>query len=213
VVYNETSKTSHQMDGISSQPEGLAFSVKENSTVDFPATSLMFEVSSNTGRIHLYLLDLDLPKPLGINFRPEDLENLRTGACEKGRSFPTWFVHSITHQDAAMSFWSQWNQLRPVIRKRLSGRPLLLPLSSELSCLKIQSQYTEGGLSKVRSIRRVTPSEEVGCAARPEGALVQQDQSALMIYFVRVIVLLTIFKELVSATFERSYLSWNKGCA
>jgi hypothetical protein len=35
------------------------------------------------------------------------------------------------------------------------------------------------------------------------GALVQQDQSALMIYFVRVIVLLTIFKELVSATFER----------
>jgi hypothetical protein len=35
------------------------------------------------------------------------------------------------------------------------------------------------------------------------GALVQQDQSALMIYFVRVIVSLTIFKELVSATFER----------
>ncbi len=34
------------------------------------------------------------------------------------------------------------------------------------------------------------------------GALVQQDQSALMIYFVRVIVSLTIFKELVSATFE-----------
>lgn len=101
------------------------------------------QVSSNTGRIHLHFLDLDLPKPLGINFRPEDLENLRTGACEKGRSFPTWFVHSITHQDAAMSFWSQWNQLRPVIRKRLSGRPLLLPLSSELSCLKIQSQYTE----------------------------------------------------------------------
>lgn len=102
------------------------------------------QVSSNTGRIHLYLLDLDLPKPLGINFRPEDLENLRTGACEKGRSLPTWFVHSITHQDAAMSFWNQWTQLRPVIRKRLSGRPLLLPLSSELSCLKIQSQYTEG---------------------------------------------------------------------
>ncbi|CAM6013956.1 unnamed protein product [Sphagnum balticum] len=170
VVYNETSKTSYHMDGISSQPERLAFSVKENSTVDFPATSLMFEVSSNTGRIHLYLLYLDLPKPLGINFRPEDLENLRTGACEKGRSLPTWFVHSITHQDAAMSFWNQWSQLRPVIRKRLSGRPLLLPLSSELSCLKIQSQYTEGGLSKVRSIRRVTPSEEVGRAARPEGA-------------------------------------------
>jgi hypothetical protein len=35
------------------------------------------------------------------------------------------------------------------------------------------------------------------------GALVQQDQSALMIYFVRVIVSLIIFKELVSATFER----------
>jgi hypothetical protein len=34
------------------------------------------------------------------------------------------------------------------------------------------------------------------------GALVQQDQSALMIYFVRVIVSLIIFKELVSATFE-----------
>jgi hypothetical protein len=144
VVYNETSKTSYHMDRISSQPERLVFSVKENSTVDFPATSLMFEVSSNTGRIHLYLLDLDLPKLLGINFRPEDLENLRTGACEKGRSLPTWFVHSITHQDAAMSFWNQWSQLRPVIRKRLSGRPLLLPLSSELSCLKIQSQYTEG---------------------------------------------------------------------
>jgi hypothetical protein len=57
VVYNETSKTSHQMDGISSQPEGLAFSVKENSTVDFPATSLMFEVHTFNPILRTWLLE------------------------------------------------------------------------------------------------------------------------------------------------------------
>ncbi len=56
-VYNETSKTSYHMDGISSQPERLAFSVKENSTVDFPATSLMFEVHTFNPILRTWLLE------------------------------------------------------------------------------------------------------------------------------------------------------------
>jgi hypothetical protein len=56
VVYNETSKTSYHINGISSQPERLAFSVKENSTVDFPATSLMFEVHTFNPILRTWLL-------------------------------------------------------------------------------------------------------------------------------------------------------------
>ncbi len=57
VVYNETSKTSYHMDRISSQPERLVFSVKENSTVDFPATSLMFEVHTFNPILRTWLLE------------------------------------------------------------------------------------------------------------------------------------------------------------
>jgi hypothetical protein len=43
VVYNDTSKTSHHMDRISSQLERLGFYVKENSIINFPTIFLMFE--------------------------------------------------------------------------------------------------------------------------------------------------------------------------
>lgn len=104
-------------------------------------------MSRNTGRIHLFLKSADgtsQPIALQENFKPEDLAHFKESGSRERGALPNCLVDSIVHRDAATSFWEQWMELRPIFRTRLLGRPLLLPLSAELSCLKMDAQYGPG---------------------------------------------------------------------
>eukprot|EP01018_Ginkgo_biloba_P023300 Gb_30392 [translate_table: standard] len=130
---------------------------------NFPPESLMFEVSPNTGRIHLYVcvFDKDLrPRQLEENFRPEDLESFDISESAK-RSLPKCMHESLPHREIAVNFIKEWNSLRPVERNKLFGRPLRLPLCRELSCIKAGPLYSMGGLLKGGSRRRVAPRDEI----------------------------------------------------
>ncbi|CAN6470106.1 unnamed protein product [Victoria cruziana] len=110
-----------------------------------PADSLRFEISHNTGRIHLYACGKgkDLrPKLLCENFRPEEIElqvkpSLETdhGTVEKST------IHNPGYQGQILAFMKEWNDLRPIERSKLRGKPLQLPLSMELWFLKETVNY------------------------------------------------------------------------
>ncbi|KAI5067217.1 hypothetical protein GOP47_0017745 [Adiantum capillus-veneris] len=133
-------------------------------------TFLMFEVSANTGRIHIYTRsgsDGFRPKPLHVNFLPEDIEDLNDPSQSKGRSrnIPDCLRESPANLRCAADFLQQWNSLRPVDQKSLLGRPLQLPLAFELECSKADNGLVKGG-----SKRRVTPKSEISSNI-PEGAV------------------------------------------
>lgn len=138
----------------------------------FPATSLMFEVSSNTGRVHLFLRPSNecmRPMSLQANFKPEDLAHFtESGICERG-ALPNCLVHSAALREAATMFWEEYSNLRAVHQRRLRGRPLSLPLSAELESFIDKDLYVAGGIMKGGSTRRWTPLGEVGCKI-PAGA-------------------------------------------
>ncbi|KAH7280039.1 hypothetical protein KP509_37G049700 [Ceratopteris richardii] len=123
-------------------------------------TSLMFEVSVNTGRVHIYARsDLDglRPVPLQESFRPEDLEQLNESSdTRQSTNVPSFLKESADHLKCACSFVQQWNSLRPFDQRCLLGRPLQLPLAFELECSKADNGLVKGG-----SKRRVRPKDEI----------------------------------------------------
>ncbi|MCO5601803.1 hypothetical protein L7F22_055928 [Adiantum nelumboides] len=135
-------------------------------------TSLMFEVSANTGRIHIYTRsDSDgfRPKPLHVNFLPEDLELLNDPSEPKrSRNVLDCFDKSPSNLKCATDFLQQWNSLRPVDQNSLLGRPLQLPLAFELECNKADNGLVKGG-----SKRRVTPISEIS-VNMPEDAILRK---------------------------------------
>ncbi|XP_024542351.1 DNA annealing helicase and endonuclease ZRANB3 [Selaginella moellendorffii] len=140
-----------------------------NESWNFDAHLLMFEVSSNTGRVHLYKKSLEEPPvvtALSENFKPEDLEKLeQIPSTERNLLLPTCLLENTSLVDASMAFIREWKTLRPVHRKRLYGRPLQLPLSRALSRLT----GAQGGLVKGGSKRRRRPIGELACPL-PDGA-------------------------------------------
>lgn len=109
------------------------------------------------------------PTSLQANFKPEDLALFaENGICERG-ALPAWLIFSASHREAAILFLDEYNRLRPVLRNRLRGRPLSLPLETELKSYKDKDHYVAGGIMKGGSKRRWTPKEEVG-AKIPAGA-------------------------------------------
>ncbi|KAG0605049.1 hypothetical protein M758_9G027500 [Ceratodon purpureus] len=149
---------------ISSQFEDTTGGPGEAS-VGFPARSLMFEVSSNTGRVHLFLRSSDeytRPTSLQANFKPEDLAHFAdVGICERG-ALPNCLAQSAAHREVATLFWEEYSSLRPVLQKRLRGRPLSLPVWAELESFDDSDQYIAGGILKAGSRRRWTPKDELG---------------------------------------------------
>ncbi|MCO5608942.1 hypothetical protein L7F22_063160 [Adiantum nelumboides] len=141
-------------------------------------TSLMFEVSTNTGRIHIYTRsDSDgfRPKPLQVNFLPEDLEHLNDPSeSNRSRNVLDCFDKSPSNLKCATDFLQQWNSLRPVDQKSLLGRPLQLPLAFELDCNKADNGLVKGG-----SKRRVTPIRAF-CFKKGVCALCKLDCHALV---------------------------------
>lgn len=105
------------------------------------------QVSSNTGRVHLFRRSSDghsRPTSLQANFKPEDLALFaENGICERG-ALPAWLIFSASHREAAILFLDEYNRLRPVLRNRLRGRPLSLPLETELKSYKDKDHYVAG---------------------------------------------------------------------
>ncbi|XP_062116617.1 uncharacterized protein LOC133830616 isoform X2 [Humulus lupulus] len=131
--------------------------------------SLRFEVSQYTGRIHLYscLSGTDSrPRPLFENFRPEELEPLDSSVANNDNR-RTSIMDNPVCRNAVLEFSKEWNNLRPVERKKLIGKPLQLPLTVELCFLNESINHNTGGLIKVGSKRRHTPMCEISQALPP----------------------------------------------
>ncbi|KAM6593938.1 hypothetical protein CsatA_001641 [Cannabis sativa] len=131
--------------------------------------SLRFEVSQYTGRIHLYscISGTDSrPRPLFENFRPEELEPLDSPVANNRRTLNSIMDNPVC-RNAVLEFSKEWNNLRPVERKKLTGKPLQLPLSVELCFLNESINHNTGGLIKVGSKRRHTPLYEISQALPP----------------------------------------------
>lgn len=129
------------------------------------ADSLRFEVSHYTGRVHLYACipgKDSRPRPLFENFRPEELETMIFSADGKNNEVsPKLVKENPAYYNSFSLFIKEWNDLRPIERKKLLGKPLQLPLNLELCYLKETINHGCGGLLKGGSKRRVTPLCEI----------------------------------------------------
>ncbi|XP_078430279.1 SNF2 domain-containing protein / helicase domain-containing protein / HNH endonuclease domain-containing protein isoform X2 [Wolffia australiana] len=145
---------------------------KEHTNFLFPEDSLRFEVSRYTGRIHLYLCDSDAdtrPRPLHKNFRPEEVDAELPPHLKEMEGDPG-ISEKPAYWEALKSFMKEWNNLRPIERKNLLGKPLQLPLLLELCYLKESINHKRGGLLRGGSKRRITPLTEINCVL-PENAV------------------------------------------
>ncbi|KAK7304668.1 hypothetical protein VNO77_42553 [Canavalia gladiata] len=127
--------------------------------------SLRFEVSSYTGRIHLYtcILGTDKrPQPLYENFRPEELELLSSVADEEKQKMEFVSVKdNPAYRHALLAFTEEWKNLRSIERRKLLGKPLQLPLTVELCYLNESNNHNNKGLLNGGSKRRMTPLMEI----------------------------------------------------
>lgn len=127
-------------------------------------SSLRFEVSRHTERIHLYscIPGVDSrPQPLFQSFGLEELEledrvpvngTKMVDKCNEDYSY---------YRSALLRFLEEWKQLRPIEKKKLKAKPLQLPLSTELCFLDESLNHNKGGLLKGGSKRRQTPLHEI----------------------------------------------------
>ncbi|MCL7026376.1 hypothetical protein MKW94_000368, partial [Papaver nudicaule] len=96
-------------------------------------------ISQYTGRIHLYtcIPEKDSrPRLLCKNFRPEEIDSLNFSADIHKKTGGEFMMENEACQNILQAFMKEWNGLRPVDQKKLLGKPLQLPLSSELWYLK-----------------------------------------------------------------------------
>ncbi|EFH49584.1 SNF2 domain-containing protein [Arabidopsis lyrata subsp. lyrata] len=149
--------------------------VKEfDSSSIFPLIdSLRFEVSQNTGRIHLYscILGKDpRPRPHFQNFRPEEIEASNPSQGPNKEKNPESITDDPVHVLAILEFMKEWKSLRPIEKRKLLGKPLQLPLSLELSYLSESTSHNNEGLLRGGSKRRNTPFSEISIPV-PENAV------------------------------------------
>ncbi|OVA00747.1 hypothetical protein BVC80_9083g35 [Macleaya cordata] len=126
------------------------------------ADDLRFEVSQYTGRIHMFTCipgKDSRPRLLCKNFRPEELESLNFSATDISKKTDEEFIkENQACKDILLAFMKEWNDLRPINRKKLLGKPLQLPLSSELWNLKENINHGSGVDG---SNRRATPLNDI----------------------------------------------------
>uniref|UniRef100_A0A7N0TNK9 DNA annealing helicase and endonuclease ZRANB3 n=1 Tax=Kalanchoe fedtschenkoi TaxID=63787 RepID=A0A7N0TNK9_KALFE len=137
-----------------------------NENCSFDVHCLRFEVSRYTGRIHLYLCNAGTdsrPRPLFENFRPDEVEALGSAENCSQKIGGRFIKENPGYRSAIVAFINDWNNLRPVKRKKLFGKPLQLPLTAELCYLEESTNHTADGLLKGQSKRRKTPIDEVSC--------------------------------------------------
>lgn len=152
--------------------DGLVKEVDSSSI--FPLIdSLRFEVSQNTGRIHLYscIPGKDpRPRPHFQNFRPEEIEASNPSQGTTKEKNPESITDDPVHVLAILEFMKEWKSLRPIEKRKLLGKPLQLPLSLELSYLSESTSHNSEGLLRGGSKRRNTPFSEISIPL-PENAV------------------------------------------
>ncbi|ESQ40715.1 hypothetical protein EUTSA_v10012481mg [Eutrema salsugineum] len=146
--------------------------VKENDSNSFfqLVNSLRFEVSQNTGRIHLYscISGKDpRPRPQFQNFRPEEIEASNSSPGFNKEKTPESISDDPDHVLAILEFIKEWKTLRPIEKRKLLGKPLQLPLSLELSYLSENTSHNSEGLLRGGSKRRNTPFSEISFTLPP----------------------------------------------
>ncbi|XP_057791867.1 uncharacterized protein LOC131008825 isoform X2 [Salvia miltiorrhiza] len=144
--------------------DGCVNKVECRVKTDIQLSTLRFEVSQQTGRIHLYSCTSGThcrPSPLFKSFRQEEVE-CRSLADEHEKSSGESVDDNSVYMEALMSFINEWKELRPIERKRLINKPLQLPLSCELCYLNESLNHETGGLLRGGSSRRKTPLAEIG---------------------------------------------------
>ncbi|CAH9120943.1 unnamed protein product [Cuscuta epithymum] len=142
---------------------GSAKQTQSNNISSIHLKSLRFEVSPYTGRIHLYscIPGRDTrPRPLLENFRQEEL-NLLPFPVDSEEKVYKCIKDDPAYYHVLKSFVDEWNSLRPIQQRKLMGKPLQLPLSTELFCLIENNNYDNEGLLKGRSKKRTTPLNEI----------------------------------------------------
>ncbi|GAB2270052.1 hypothetical protein Dimus_004966 [Dionaea muscipula] len=121
--------------------------------------SLRFAVSQYTGRIHLCMCILGTdsrPRPLSENFQPDEI----TDDPDAKEASP--FIKSNPKcLEVILTFIHEWKNLRPFDRRKLLGKPLQLPLSTELLCLYESANHDYRGLLSGGSKRRTTPFYDI----------------------------------------------------
>ncbi|XP_058070254.1 uncharacterized protein LOC131219229 isoform X2 [Magnolia sinica] len=165
---NSTIQSDEKCDLKSEEVEGEAAElIHADTDSSIQADSLRFEVSQYTGRIHLYACipgKDSRPRPLFENFRPEELESMVFCATDMNKeTAPKLMKENPGCRDVCMAFIREWNDLRPIERNKLQGKPLQLPLSLELYYLKENINHGCEGLLKGGSKRRVTPLSDISC--------------------------------------------------
>lgn len=106
------------------------------------------QVSHYTGRIHLYACipgKDSRPRPLFENFRPEELDSLISSATDMDNEISTKLIKkNPAYHSVFVTFVNEWNDLKPIERNKLLGKPLQLPLSLELYYLKESVNHEYG---------------------------------------------------------------------
>ncbi|XP_011087338.1 DNA annealing helicase and endonuclease ZRANB3 isoform X2 [Sesamum indicum] len=127
-------------------------------------STLRFEVSQHTGRIHLYSCTPGTdsrPRPLFENLRQEDVE-CRALAEGTDKTCTKSIADNPLYREALMAFINEWKKLRPIEKRKLTNKPLQLPLSCELCYLNESLNHDDGGLLRGGgSRRRKTPTAEI----------------------------------------------------
>ena len=83
------------------------------------------------------------PRPLFLSFRPEEFESedLHEDVITQGKNC---IQDDHRYRSAVLLFMKQWNQLRPIERRKLLVKPLQLPLSTELCYLMESLNHDKG---------------------------------------------------------------------
>lgn len=82
------------------------------------------------------------PRPLFENFRQEELDSLNSQAAENNKG--ATIKGNPTYRHILMAFVNEWNNLRPIDRRKLVGKPLQLPLAVELGYLSEGINHNNG---------------------------------------------------------------------
>ncbi|XP_042463394.1 DNA annealing helicase and endonuclease ZRANB3-like isoform X2 [Zingiber officinale] len=156
----------HDTDG------GVSQELIADETFNIKVEWLRFDVSQYTGRVHLYTCipgKHSRPEPLFENFRLEELNSIMASSGDKCEATPENLIRNPAYWNVFKFFFEEWNNLRPIERNKLFGKPLQLPLIAELCYLKEGINHSSGGLLRGGSTRRVTPLSDI-CRPLPENS-------------------------------------------
>ncbi|KAG6529050.1 hypothetical protein ZIOFF_011244 [Zingiber officinale] len=126
---------------------GVSQELIADETFNIKVEWLRFDVSQYTGRVHLYTCipgKHSRPEPLFENFRLEELNSIMASSGDKCEATPENLIRNPAYWNVFKFFFEEWNNLRPIERNKLFGKPLQLPLIAELCYLKEGINHSSG---------------------------------------------------------------------